>query len=226
MTWGAVAGAAVGVVGGMMKDDGGQQTQKQELDPRMQAILYGNGSSPGMLTDIDALRKQQMAQGGLNDMQRAGMEMQRQTLMSPQYTHGFDQMRSMGSQLMGGGVAGNPFANGGNGNIGGGIMAGIGGQSQWGPGGGNGGGIQSGGWMPGQSGQNGLGVQPFQYNQNGISGAYGGIGAAPQVSAPAMVTARERSPLDDFLQSLYDEKQAWIKNDGPGTRNDRGGAKD
>ena len=181
MAFAAVAGAVAGpLIGGLLggKSSGAQQSQKQELDPRIQAMLYGNGGEDrGLLNDVNDLRKKQLAQGGLNPMQRAGMEMQRQNYMSPQYTQGYDQMRNMGSQLMGAGVAGNPFANGGSGNIGGGVR----GQPMQSP--------MSAMQAPMQQ------MQPFQYQQNdAMQGAQNPFEAAapmPQQSAPFSAVSPE-----------------------------------
>lgn len=190
------------IIGGLM---GGQssnqsQQQKQELDPRMQALLYGSNGSAGLLGDTEALRKQQMAQGGLNDMQRGGLEMQRQTLMSPQYTQGYDQMRSMGSQLMGAGVAGNPFANGGNGRI---PM----GQPP----------------MPAQPMQQPSiqqpSMQPFQYDQAAIKAANNPQQAAPEQS----IEAPKTSPLEEYMRQLFEDNRRYQATDGMGTRNYGGG---
>jgi len=110
MTWGAIGGAAVGVVGSYLtKDNQGGFSEQKSIDPRIAQYLYGTG---GLLGGVHNLQAKQTGQGGLNPMQNAGLEMQRQTLMSPEYSRGFDQMRTLGGNLMGGGVAGNPFAGG------------------------------------------------------------------------------------------------------------------
>ena len=100
----AIAGALLGGSSG-----GSSATQRQEIDPRVRQSVFGTG---GLLDNVDALRNTQYSQGGLNQMQNAGLEMQRQNYMSPQYTQGFDSMRNMGLSLMGGGVASNPFTRG------------------------------------------------------------------------------------------------------------------
>lgn len=117
MSFGAIAGAVAGpliggLLGGSEGGKGQQATQKQELDPRIAQYLYGSNGSTGLLGHTDNTLQQQMAQGGLNGMQTAGLEKQRQALMDPRYTQGFDQMRNLGASLMGGGAAGNPFTNG------------------------------------------------------------------------------------------------------------------
>lgn len=108
MSWASVAGAAIGVVGGAMTKGSSSSSSQNQIDPSLQPYLYGPG---GLIGNVNNLYQQQNAQGGLNPLQTAGLEMQRQTLMNPAYTQGFDQMRSLGSSLLGGGVAGNPFGN-------------------------------------------------------------------------------------------------------------------
>lgn len=117
MSFGLTA-AQVGLIGAgaglLMGGSGGSNnataTTQNQIDPRLVPYLYGNGSG-GLVGDVNSLYQQQSANGGLNPLQLAGLEMQRQTLMSPAYTQGFDQMRNLGSSLMGAGVAGNPFGN-------------------------------------------------------------------------------------------------------------------
>jgi len=112
MSWAAVAGAAIGVVGGAMNgSNSSSQTTQQTIDPRIANLLYGSGSG-GLLGGVNNLYQQQASQGGLNPLQISGLEMQRQALMDPRYTQGFDQMRNLGSGLLGQGVAGNPFTGG------------------------------------------------------------------------------------------------------------------
>lgn len=198
-----IGATAPAVIGGLMgsESSGSSQTQKQELDPRLQAMLYGAGGDNGLLNDANDLRKQQMAEGGLNPMQRTGLEMQRQTLMSPQYTQGFDQMRNMGAQLMGAGVAGNPFANGGNGYIGGGLGFG----SNTAPGARP---------MAAQS-QPMAPMQPFQYQPNSAMQA----GNSP-MQMPAPYTAppprqdADRTMLDDYLRKMMAQQQAEASQRG------------
>lgn len=113
MAWTAVAGAAVG---GLLGGGGSSSSStSNKIDDRLAPYVYGKDGKGGLLGDVQKLYQQQFAQGGLNDLQRGGLEMQRQTLMSPQFTQGYDAMRSMGLGLMGGGVAGNPFTSGGMG---------------------------------------------------------------------------------------------------------------
>lgn len=100
------------VLGGLLGGGGSEQSQtSNQIDPRLGKYVYGENGTGGLLSDVQKLYQQQLSQGGLNALQRSGLESQRQTLMSPQYTQGYDAMRSMGLGLMGGGVAQNPFTN-------------------------------------------------------------------------------------------------------------------
>lgn len=106
----AVAPAVIGgLMGGSSGGNSATQSTQNQLDPNLMPYLYGQG---GLLGGVNGLYQQQAAQGGLNPMQLSGLEMQRQTLMNPAFTQGFDQMRSLGSGLMSQGVAGNPFTGG------------------------------------------------------------------------------------------------------------------
>jgi len=111
---GAIGSVAGPVVGGLMggKGSGSSATQKQELDPRMQSLLYGKDGGKGLLGSANDLFQQQSANGGLNQYQRAGLEGQRQFLTSDGYSQGYDAMRDLGMGLLGGGVASNPFTSG------------------------------------------------------------------------------------------------------------------
>lgn len=104
------------VVGGLLGGGGSESSQtSNKIDDRLAPYVYGKDGKGGLLADVMGQYQQQFAQGGLNPMMRAGLESQRQVLASPQYTQGYDAMRSMGLGLMGGGVAQNPFTSGGMG---------------------------------------------------------------------------------------------------------------
>lgn len=104
------------IVGGLLGGSGSESSQtSNKIDDRLAPYIYGKDGKGGLLSDVQSLYRQQMGQGGLNEMQRAGMESQRQVYASPQYTQGYDAMRSMGMGLLGGGVAQNPFTSGGMG---------------------------------------------------------------------------------------------------------------
>lgn len=101
------------IVGGLLGGSGSESSQtSNKIDDRLAPYIYGKDGKGGLLSDVQRLYQQQMGQGGLNELQRAGMESQRQVYASPQYTQGYDAMRSMGMGLLGGGVAQNPFTSG------------------------------------------------------------------------------------------------------------------
>lgn len=106
------------VVGGLLGGGGSESSQtSNKIDDRLAPYVYGKDGKGGLLGDVMALYAQQAGMGGLNELQRAGLESQRQVYASPQYTQGYDAMRSMGMGLMGAGVAGNPFTSGGMGGL-------------------------------------------------------------------------------------------------------------
>lgn len=128
MSWGIVASVAAPIVGGLMGGQEQQQTTERKMDPRMDEFVYGNG---GLLSRARDLMTRQSQNGGMNPMQMAGMEAQRQFLTSPAYMAGPQAMMQRGAGLLGGSVAGNPFSMGGN-------MGLLGRMNEAGQGGGNG----------------------------------------------------------------------------------------
>jgi hypothetical protein len=108
---GDVLGAGLGLIGGLASG-GNESSQSTKLDPRIAQYLYGEGGKSGTLADANSIYKQQIAQGGLNDLQRQGMGMQLQYLQSPQYTQGYQAMMNQGMGLLNSSIAGNPFSRG------------------------------------------------------------------------------------------------------------------
>ena len=102
-----------GLLGGSEGAKGQQQTSQNTIDPRIAKYLYGENGSTGLMGNTSDLYQKQLAQGGLNPMQNAGLEMQRQAYTDPRYGQSFNSMRDVGMGLMGGGMAGNPFNQGG-----------------------------------------------------------------------------------------------------------------
>lgn len=103
--------AGLGLLGGMLGGDDEPATQKKELDPRIAKYVFGADDKSGLLGDAYGIYGKQMATGGINDLQRQGLSMQQQYLMSPQYQQGNQSLYNLGMNLMGGGVAGNPFTS-------------------------------------------------------------------------------------------------------------------
>lgn len=121
MSWVALGAAAIGAVGGIMKDDGsggssgggatnetarsetsGSSHSQSYIDPRMENILYGTGGIIPQATDWwnqnSSGTNEQMITGMNNTWNQLGASGQ-----------GYNQMQNLGMGLMGGGAAGNPF---------------------------------------------------------------------------------------------------------------------
>jgi len=90
-----------------------QSTQKQELDPRMQEMIYGSGGLFSRAKDVSN-------RPAINDRMRQGLDTQYNFLTSPGYSNDYQGLRSAGNSLMSRGVAGNPFSRGQNLGLGGG----------------------------------------------------------------------------------------------------------
>ena len=94
-----------GLLGGQSNDE--SKTTANKLDPQMQAYLYGSG---GLLPAINNTLQTQLANGGLNALQRQGLTAQQNYLQSPEYAQQFAGLRNYGQGLLASGVAANPFA--------------------------------------------------------------------------------------------------------------------
>jgi hypothetical protein len=94
-----------GLLGGQSNDE--SKTTANKLDPQMQAYLYGSG---GLLPAVNSTMQAQLANGGLNALQRQGLTAQQNYLQSPEYAQQFAGLRNYGQGLLASGVAANPFA--------------------------------------------------------------------------------------------------------------------
>lgn len=101
-----IAGAVLGATSGG-KDT--TATTTKDMDPRLANYVYGPDGTGGLLGSATKLFNDQMATGGLNDLQRQGIDMQKNYLLNPAYAQGYTNMMNVGQGLLGGGVAGNPF---------------------------------------------------------------------------------------------------------------------
>lgn len=102
------AGLATTALGGLLGSKGEQAegTKTSKLDPRMDPYVYGDN---GVLAQANKIMQNQLAQGGLNDLQRMGLQTQQNWLQSPEYSQGFTHLKNLGLDLLGRGVASNPF---------------------------------------------------------------------------------------------------------------------
>lgn len=107
-TWAKVGAGLLGAVAGS-KPVQQRESSTTQLDPAMRSMLYGNN---GLLPAVNQTFAQQVAQGGLNDVQRQGLLSQYNVLNSPQYAQGYQNMAGLAQGLLGRSVAGNPFMGG------------------------------------------------------------------------------------------------------------------
>lgn len=107
-----LASAVGGLLGAVDAGKGTTATSQNQIDPRMAQYLYGTGY--GDTNSLLGAAQQQFNQNrsGLNALQQQALDMQKNFLMSPEYTQGFNQIRSAGSGLLGQQVAANPFTTG------------------------------------------------------------------------------------------------------------------
>lgn len=107
---GAIAG---GIAGAADSGDVKGPTTTQQIDPRMAQYLYGSGvGDPNSLLGA-AQQHWQQNKSGMNADMTAGLQQLRDLYGSPEYSQGYEQMRSTGQGLLGAGMAGNPYASGG-----------------------------------------------------------------------------------------------------------------
>jgi hypothetical protein len=108
LTPGQMVGGGLGLLAGLDSTKDQKSTQQVKMDPRMDAMVYGQG---GLLPQA-----QQWFQGAQNSpamgLMNQGAQMQAQHYGSPQYAQQFGQLRDAGMGLLGRPMAGNPFMKG------------------------------------------------------------------------------------------------------------------
>lgn len=116
MAFGISAGAifsavAPTVVGGLMGGKKGAtdqvSTNAKSMDPRIDSRYFGEG---GLLSDLDKWYSANKT--GINPDMQAGLDHMKSVYQSPLATQGYERMGNVGYDLMGRGVAGNPFLTG------------------------------------------------------------------------------------------------------------------
>lgn len=101
---------AAPVIGGLLggASRGGSTSSQMQIDPEVKKNMYS------LLGDVQNTYKSQLAQpNAMNPLMNTGIAQQQAVYTDPAYTQGYGQMRNLGLSLMGGGVAGNPFTQGG-----------------------------------------------------------------------------------------------------------------
>jgi len=77
-----------------------QTITSAQIDPRLALYYYGEDGKGGLLKDAADLYKQQIQMGGLNDLQRAGMNRIADLYQSPTYLQGQNMMGAIGQGIM------------------------------------------------------------------------------------------------------------------------------
>lgn len=106
---GKVIGGLLGAAAGAANSGDKTQTSQQRLDPRMEAMLYGADGKGGYLGAATDWFNQN--RGG-NPLMLQGAQMMADFYRSPQYTEGYNSLRSAGLGLLNTPMAGNPFLRG------------------------------------------------------------------------------------------------------------------
>lgn len=99
-----------GLLGGKKGATDQTQTQKRSLDPRIDAMYFGSNGSGGLLGDLSNWYSQNKS--GLNQNMTDGLNQMNAVYRSPLAQQGYERMGQTGYDLMGRGVAGNPFTDG------------------------------------------------------------------------------------------------------------------
>ena len=87
------------LLGGALGSQGSEQ-QGPQLDPRIGKLYFGDDGNGGLAADAGAIYRQQMAQGGLNNIQRAGLQQNLDLYQSPFVQQGFDGLTGILNKYM------------------------------------------------------------------------------------------------------------------------------
>ena len=196
MAWAAVIGAGATLAGSLIggKKGATDQTQsnKKSMDPRIDSRYFGEG---GILSDLDKWYGENKS--GINPDMQAGLDQMRNVYKSPLATQGYERMAQSGYDLMGRGVAENPFTTGRMPNFGN---------------------LQNGAYQqPTQTAQ-----QPAQPEQQAAQGGLltsplpslnNGFAASPVAAPAAPAAPAQPSMTQDDFQRLYAEEMKRQQRD-------------
>lgn len=87
-------------------------TRQTVMDPRFDPFVFGSGIDDDTAILGHARNLWLSNPSGINPTMQQGLDMQRAALTDPAYGQSYQQMRNLGTSLMGGGVAANPFSTG------------------------------------------------------------------------------------------------------------------
>jgi len=103
----AIGTIAGGLLGGKKGATNQVQSNAKSMDPRIDSMYFGQN---GLLSDLNNWYSQNKT--GLNSDMQAGLDHMKSVYQSPLATQGYDRMANTGYDLMGRGVAQNPFTSG------------------------------------------------------------------------------------------------------------------
>src|SRR5574343_1068478 len=106
------AGASIigGLLGGKKGATNQVQSNTKSMDPTVRQWYFGSDGNGGLLGDLNKWYSENKS--GLNPDMTAGLGHMRSVYQSPLATQGYERMGNAGYDLMGRGVAGNPFVTG------------------------------------------------------------------------------------------------------------------
>lgn len=108
---GAIAGPVIGgLLGGSKGATNQTKSNVKSMDPRIEALYFGSDGSGGLLGDLNKWYGENKS--GINPDMQAGLNHMKSVYQSPLATQGYERMGNAGYDLMGRGVAGNPFVTG------------------------------------------------------------------------------------------------------------------
>jgi len=104
-----MGGASIlgGLLGGKKGATNQTTSNAKSMDPRVESMYFGQN---GLLGDLNNWYSQNKS--GLNSDMQAGLDHMRSVYQSPLATQGYERMANIGYDLMGRGVATNPFVSG------------------------------------------------------------------------------------------------------------------
>lgn len=107
-----MGGASIlgGLLGGKKGATNQTTSNAKSMDPRVESMYFGSNGSGGLLGDLNNWYSQNKT--GLNSDMQAGLDHMKSVYQSPLATQGYDRMANTGYDLMGRGVAQNPFTSG------------------------------------------------------------------------------------------------------------------
>ena len=107
----SLIGAGAGLIAGGKKGATNQvQSNEKSMDPSVRKMYFGEDGNSGLLGDLNNWYSQNKS--GINPDMQAGLNHMKSVYQSPLATQGYERMGNVGYDLMGRGIAENPFLTG------------------------------------------------------------------------------------------------------------------